>query len=89
MIIGPDPITAYTTKPHLCGKRDFGPAALTGPDVLAGMLFEWFDTGVRQAEISMAENQVRYYHMGEMSGGDSRPGHQTCDAGLLFHRRSG
>jgi len=67
LIIGPTDHSAYYNKrPSCAGERDFGPEALTGPDVLAGMLFEWFDHWLRGEEQTlMPESKVRYYQMGE------------------------
>jgi uncharacterized protein len=67
MIIGPTDHSAYYNKrPTYAGERDFGPEALTGPDVLAAMLFEWFDHWLKGEEKTfLAANQVRYYQMGE------------------------
>ncbi|MBW2465498.1 MAG: CocE/NonD family hydrolase, partial [Deltaproteobacteria bacterium] len=67
MIIGPTDHSAYYNKrPSCAGQRDFGPEALTGADVLSGMVFEWFDHWLRgEAQTLMPDSQVRYYQMGE------------------------
>lgn len=67
MIIGPTDHSAYYNKrPSHAGERDFGPEALTGPDVLAGMVFDWFGHYLKGDEKTMLrDNSVRYYHMGE------------------------
>jgi len=67
LIIGPTDHSAYYNKrPSCAGERDFGPEALTGPDVLAAMVFEWFDHWLRGEEQTlMPDNMVRYYQMGE------------------------
>ncbi len=67
MIIGPTDHSAYyNNRPSYAGERDFGPEALTGPDILAGMLFDWFGHWLKGEEKTfMPDNQVRYYQMGE------------------------
>ncbi|MBW2269099.1 MAG: CocE/NonD family hydrolase [Deltaproteobacteria bacterium] len=67
MIIGPTDHSAYYNKrPSCAGERDFGPEALTGPEVVSGQVFEWFDHWLRGEEKTfMPENRVRYYQMGE------------------------
>jgi len=67
MVIGPTDHSAYyNMRPTCAGKRDFGPAAMTGPAVLAGMIFEWFEHWLSgKPKASMPENQVRYWQMGE------------------------
>ncbi len=69
MIIGPTDHSAYYNKrPSYAGERDFGPEALTGPDIVSAQLFEWFDHWLRdEPQTFMPENAVRYYHMGENS----------------------
>jgi hypothetical protein len=67
MIIGPTDHSAYYNKrPSCAGERDFGSEALTGPDILSGMLFDWFGHWLRGEEkTTMPDNQVRYYQMGD------------------------
>ena len=67
MIIGPTDHSAYYNKrPTYAGQRDFGPPAMTGPDVLAAVVFDWFGHYLRGEEKNLLrENSVRYYHMGE------------------------
>lgn len=67
MIIGPTDHSAYyNMRPTCAGKRDFGPAAMTGPATLAKMAFEWFDHWLcGKPKSFMGENQARYWQMGE------------------------
>jgi putative CocE/NonD family hydrolase len=67
MIIGPTDHSAYyNNRPSYAGERDFGPDALTGPDIVAGTLFDWFGHWLKgEDKTFMPDNQVRYYQMGE------------------------
>jgi len=67
LLIGPwDHSAYYNKRPTCAGERDFGPLALTGPDTLAGIAFEWFDHWLRGGEGTfMPDNKVRYYQMGD------------------------
>jgi putative CocE/NonD family hydrolase len=67
MLIGPTDHSAYYNKrPTYAGERDFGPEAMTGADVLAEMVFDWFGHWLRGEERTiLPENKVRYYQMGE------------------------
>jgi putative CocE/NonD family hydrolase len=67
LVIGPwDHSAYYNKRPTCAGERDFGPLALTGPDTLSGIAFEWFDHWlIGQEDRLEQENSVRYYQMGE------------------------
>jgi len=67
LIIGPTDHSAYYNKrPCHAGERDFGPTAMTGPDVLAGMVFDWFGHHLRGEPLrELPEHGVRYWQMGE------------------------
>jgi uncharacterized protein len=67
IVIGPWDHEAYLSlRASAAGVRDFGPAALGGPTLAAGLAFQWFDhwlKGEEQALISTP--RVRYFMMGE------------------------
>ncbi|MCG3170249.1 MAG: Cocaine esterase [Pseudomonadales bacterium] len=67
MVIGPTDHSAYYNKrPCHAGERDFGPAALTGPDVLAGMVFDWFGHHLCGEPLrELPHHGVRYWQLGE------------------------
>ncbi len=67
MLIGPTDHSAYYNhRPSYAGERDFGPDALTGPDIVSTMVFDWFGHWLRGEEQTvLPENKVRYYHMGD------------------------
>ncbi len=51
MLIGPTDHSAYYNhRPTCAGKRDFGPAAATGPDVVGSIAFQWFDHWLKGEE---------------------------------------
>jgi len=67
LLIGPwDHSAYYNKRPTCAGERDFGPSAMTGPEVLAGIIFQWFDYWLRgEGETFLPESRVRYFQMGE------------------------
>lgn len=67
MILGPwDHSAYYNKRPTCAGQRDFGPEVITGPDALAGIIFQWFDYWLKgEGEGFMKEHKIRYYQMGE------------------------
>jgi hypothetical protein len=67
LMIGPwDHSAYYNKRPTCAGERDFGPSAMTGPEVLAGIIFQWFDYWLRgEGETFLPESKVRYFQMGE------------------------
>lgn len=67
LLVGPwDHSAYYNKRPTCAGERDFGPLAMTGPDTLAGIVFEWFDHWLMgQEKTFMPDSSVRYYQMGE------------------------
>ncbi len=67
IVIGPWDHEAYLSL-HLssAGVRDFGPAAIGGPTVAAGLAFEWFGHWLRDEPSELVRQpRVRYFHMGE------------------------
>jgi putative CocE/NonD family hydrolase len=67
LLLGPwDHSAYYNKRPTCAGERDFGPEVMTGPDVLAGIVFQWFDYWLRgEGEGFLPESKVRYFQMGE------------------------
>ena len=67
LLIGPwDHSAYYNKRPTCAGERDFGPSVLTGPDVLAGIAFQWFDYWLRgTGDPFLPESKLRYFHMGD------------------------
>jgi putative CocE/NonD family hydrolase len=69
LILWPTDHSAYYNKrPTYAGERDFGPSAMTGPDTLAGIAFEWFDRWLRGGgtePVAVPKDKVRYFQMGE------------------------
>ncbi len=67
MLLGPwDHSAYYNKRPTCAGERDFGPTVMTGPDTLAGAVFQWFDHWLKgEGEPFQQETKIRYYQMGE------------------------
>ena len=67
LLLGPwDHSAYYNKRPTCAGERDFGPEVMTGPDVLAGIAFQWFDHWLRdEGDGFLPGAEVRYFHMGE------------------------
>ena len=66
-LLGPwDHSAYYNKRPTCAGQRDFGPGAMTGPDALAPVVFQWFNYWLKgEGKGFLPENKVRYYQMGE------------------------
>ncbi|NJO82172.1 MAG: CocE/NonD family hydrolase [Blastochloris sp.] len=67
MVIGPWDHEAYLSL-HFsaAGQRDFGPAAIGGPTLAAGLAFDWFDHWLTGAPSALVDQpRVRYFQMGE------------------------